>query len=67
LNRAIAATIQSMRARLHNDPNSIVVPGTRHFNFSAQALTKNTRVALRSLFKDSFADGDAAERKPPMM
>src|SRR5207237_5427049 len=42
---AIAATIQSMRARLHNDPNYIVIPGTRHFNFSDQALTQNTRIA----------------------
>ena len=42
---AIAKTIQSMRGRLHNDRNYIVVAGSRHFNFSDQALTKNTPVA----------------------
>lgn len=43
--RAIAAEIEAMRKRLPNRPNYVVLQGSRHFNFSDQALTKNTAVA----------------------
>ena len=43
--QAVVAEIESMRKRLPNHPNHAVLLGSRHFNFSDQALTKNTAVA----------------------
>ena len=42
---AIRASIDAIRKRLRNEPNYVVVAGSRHFNFSDDALTKNARVA----------------------
>jgi len=45
--RSVAADIDAMRKRLPNHPNEAVLIGSRHFNFSDQALTKNTAVARK--------------------
>jgi predicted dienelactone hydrolase len=42
---SVTADIDAMRKRLPNHPNEVVLLGSRHFNLSDQALTKNTAVA----------------------